>query len=278
MASPPIPEERGESESALERGRKRERARQRWPFKMIAMSPKGLASVRRQFFREQTAQRVLSNKASPQLFSAHRVISETLRTLVFFLLSFSSLFRQVISPLFFISVVLPYRLLLCVLFHFFSVLLRFPVLTLISIQKVSENLPLPSEWPCPWIQTQTQQLGLVERVWEVALCVNNTIDIKMICFVLLLANDERGLRRNSKKVVLNGRAILKKCDACCQHFLWENNESNAIFWHLHFVWMKMIQTEMMNNTLEVLCATLRILTLHQTVLVKRCYSDGVLFG
>ncbi len=44
-----------------------ERERQRWPFKMIALFPKGLASVQGEFFREQTVECVLSNEATVQL-------------------------------------------------------------------------------------------------------------------------------------------------------------------------------------------------------------------
>lgn len=61
--------EKRESEGERERERVGEWERQweRLPFKMIAMPPKGLASVQGEFFREQTVECILSNEATVQL-------------------------------------------------------------------------------------------------------------------------------------------------------------------------------------------------------------------
>lgn len=65
---------RGKREGDREKLREKQKEKQRWSFKMIAMFPKGLASVQGEFFREQTVKCVLSNEAtvklSQSLFSA----------------------------------------------------------------------------------------------------------------------------------------------------------------------------------------------------------------
>lgn len=66
---------RGKTERGRGRWRERmrnldgekQREKQRWSFKMIAMFPKGLASVQGESFREQTVKCVLSNEATVQL-------------------------------------------------------------------------------------------------------------------------------------------------------------------------------------------------------------------
>lgn len=71
---------RGKREGEREKLREKQKEKQRWSFKMIAMFPKGLASVQGEFFREQTVKCVLSNEAtvklSQSLFSALLVRSE----------------------------------------------------------------------------------------------------------------------------------------------------------------------------------------------------------
>lgn len=63
---------------------------------------------------------------------------------------------------------------------------------------------LPAESPCPQSR-QNYGTGLVGQMWGGPLSGNNTVDIKMICFVLLLANDKRGPRHNSKRLQPNKR-------------------------------------------------------------------------
>lgn len=53
-------------------------------------------------------------------------------------------------------------------------------------------------------------IGLVGKTQGAPLCGKNPVDIKMICFALLLANDKRDLRHNGKRLK-HGKAILKLC-------------------------------------------------------------------
>lgn len=87
---------------------------ERWPFKMIAMFPKGVASLQGESFIEQTAKCVLSNEAvvplSPSLFSALLVHSGHQEHVCFLL----SLYRS--SPVFPFLALLLFLPFFCTLF------------------------------------------------------------------------------------------------------------------------------------------------------------------
>lgn len=188
---------------------------------MIAMFPKGLVSVRGDFFREQTVECVLSNEASVQLsrslFAALLVRSRHWEHMCFSPLSFSSSSHS-------LSLSLHHFSLLYFLFHFFSSLpagvlhSHFVTYSKCSCDLLSDLAHNPVTTTAT--RASSSKCGKHHSVWTTLLTLRWFI---LFCFQPMASRAWGTIVKGytKQKSRFQNRAM---CEVASLYFLWTNNK------------------------------------------------------